>query len=102
MVFGGNTSISIEALNNTQFAFMNGNLQRPSLLPILVALIITIAVASGLFNGKKWAVVVSIILAILSLISGVMTLNYISIIIAALSLYAGYVCWNHAFYNRAN
>jgi len=54
----------------------------------------------GYMKGQKWAVIVSLILWVLTLLGGLYQLAYIQIVLHALLVWAAVACLRHPYYNR--
>jgi len=68
----------------------------------LIFSIANIFISFGIFKGKKWALISSIVIvvsnSIILIISNSFAINYL--IVVSIIVYAQFVCFNHPFYNQ--
>ncbi|MBD3157101.1 hypothetical protein GF369_04715 [Candidatus Peregrinibacteria bacterium] len=69
------------------------------ILPLLAIFVLGVFITLGIFKGQKWAIIVSIVFTILSLITSVSQAETTYIIVNGILLYAEIVCLKDPFYN---
>ncbi len=67
------------------------------LIPIALLYILGVLITIGIFNGQKWAIIVSLAFSIIGAISEV---EVISLLISALVIYLEIYCLKHPFYGK--
>jgi hypothetical protein len=70
-----------------------------AILPLLAIFVLGVFITLGIFKGQKWAIIVSILFTILSLITSVSQTETAYIIVNGVLLYAEIVCLKDPFYN---
>ncbi|MBU1445698.1 hypothetical protein KKD70_00340 [Patescibacteria group bacterium] len=104
--FGGTALISSFASSAQMTPFLNllsaiGGL---ILIPFAVFFVLGVLITRGIFKGKRWAIIFSLVLTILaiaSLLFGSSEMSFPALAMNALMLYAEVICLKHPFYNQA-
>ena len=67
---------------------------------LLFFFILGVFVIRGLFKGRRWTIIVSLIFSILSLVGVVFDFSFFSLIVTSLFLYLEITCLMHPFYGN--
>ncbi len=94
---GGSALGFMSDINNSMAMLLSGGMLIMSLFLIGV-FILQIFITRGIFKGQKWAVIISIIFAVLDLASLIRNFRIIPFIIIGLFLYLSIACFLHPFY----
>ncbi len=97
MAIGGSALGFMSNINSSMAMLLGGSMLIMSLFLIGV-FILQIFITRGIFKGQKWAVIISIIFAILDLASLIGNFHIIPFVIIGLFLYLSIACFLHPFY----
>lgn len=81
-------------------SFLVGSMGSIFGLVFLVMAALMAVFAAGYFKGWKWAVVITMVLTGLSLLSALYNVDISSVIVNGLIGWAEYICFMHPFYNK--
>lgn len=73
------------------------------LVPVLAIFVLGLFITMGIFKGQKWAIIVSIIFTVLSLLSSfanMESIQWFGLALTAFVLYLEIMCVKNPFYNR--
>lgn len=107
MLVGGGAAITqmmqqSAEMTTLPFASMLGTIGVILIIPVLAIFVLEIFITMGIFKGKKWTVIVSIVFTALALLSAFTNMNSIQLGSLALNgfvLYLEIMCIKHPFYN---
>lgn len=100
MVTGGGAMLS-QMAPQTSFPLPQfiGTMGVIVILPLLAIFVLGVFITLGIFRGQKWAIIVSIVFTILSLITSVSQVETTYILVNGILLYAEIVCLKDPYYN---
>ncbi|MBI9065630.1 MAG: hypothetical protein JEZ14_26840 [Marinilabiliaceae bacterium] len=85
-------------LVKTPFALLLGAGTFVMFMILLFGIILSLSITFGVFNGKTWAIILSILFTGMSMIEALFVVSPIAIIAYGLLLYLEIVCVRHSFY----
>ncbi len=97
MAIGGSALGFMSNINSGMATLIGGSMLIMSLFLIGV-FILQIFITRGIFKGQKWAVIISIIFAVLDLASLIRNFHIVPFVIIGLFLYLSIACFLHPFY----
>lgn len=101
MILGGGAIMSQMATETSfPFAQFMGTMGTIVIIPLLAIFVLGVFITLGIFKGQKWAIIVSIVFTILSLLSSLSNAETAYIVVNGVLLYAEIVCLRDPFYNR--
>lgn len=99
MIFIGGAIFSSMSGGEVPMGIMMGTMGTFIAIPLLLITILGIFVTIGIFKGKKWALITTMIFVAISLLNSFLQVNIISLIVNGLYIYAGYICFKDPYYS---